>query len=290
MRIVNYIFVVLLFFSCENSDRKKIAHLVSYWQNREILFPADTSFISYNRQREERKVCLQKGEYMILNYVDSTGCMSCKLQLPEWLEFIYSVDSISHGTVPFVLVFQSKAKEDLIHFFKKSGFDYPVYIDEKHHFGQLNHFSSDMQLQTFLLNKYNKVIAVGNPIQNPQIKELYMNIIQGKTIDKEKKTIQTKIQIKESIISLGHFDWQEEQRVNFVLYNVGEHPLVINDVVTSCGCTSVGYSKKPVHLGDSILLQVTYKADNPEHFDKTITVHGNITPSPIYLKIVGDAE
>ena len=42
---------------------------------------------------------------------------------------------MSHGTVPFVFVFQSKVREDLIHYLMKTGFDYPVYIDEKNGFG-----------------------------------------------------------------------------------------------------------------------------------------------------------
>ena len=41
-----------------------------------------------------------------------------------------------------------------------------------------------MAFQTFLLNKNNKVMAIGNPILNPKIKELYMKIIQGEEIVK----------------------------------------------------------------------------------------------------------
>ena len=36
----------------------------------------------------------------------------------------------------------------------------------------------------------------------------------------------------------------------------------------SCGCTSVDYSEEPIRPGNSISLNVTYKADHPEHFDK----------------------
>ena len=42
--------------------------------------------------------------------------------------------------------------------------------------------------------------------------------------------------------------------------------LVIDDAVTSCGCTSVEYSKEPVSPGKSLDIIVTYKADHPEHF------------------------
>lgn len=290
MKKLIYMFVFFSFFSCINSEKKEIARIVSYWQNREIKFPTDTSFISYSRKWGERKVFLKKEKYVILSYIDSTGCMSCKLQLPEWSKFICMVDSISHGTIPFIFAFQSKTRQDLIHFLKKTGFEYPVYIDEKDNFGQLNKFSSNIQLQTFLLDENNKVLAIGNPIHNPKIKELYLNIIQGKKDIEGEKTLRTEINIEEPLISLGRFNWKEERKATFKIENIGKNPLVINDITTSCGCTSVDYSKEPVRPGDSISLQVTYKADHPEHFDKTITVYCNANPSLVHLKIMGDAE
>ena len=53
---------------------------------------------------------------------------------------------------------------------------------------------------------------------------------------------------------------------------------------------SVGYSKKPVPSGKDIKLKVGYKADNPEYFDKTITVFCNAKFSPIQLRITGNAR
>ena len=134
------------------------------------------------------------------------------------------------------------------------------------------------------------MVAIGNPIHNPKIKELYLNIIQGKKDVEGEKTLRTEINIEEPLISLGRFNWKEERKATFKIENIGKHPLVINDVTTSCGCTSVDYSKEPVRPGDSISLQVTYKADHPEHFDKTITVYCNANPSLVHLKIMGDAE
>ena len=69
---------------------------------------------------------------------------------------------------------------------------------------------------------------------------------------------------------MGAFDWQQEQTVEFILENTGERLLVINDVLTSCDCTTVGYSKEPVHPKDSVALSVTYMAEQPGRFDKII--------------------
>lgn len=119
-----------------------------------------------------------------------------------------------------------------------------------------------------------------------------MKIIQGGEVklDGEKNVIQTKVNVDKSVISLGHFDWQKEQKTSFVLKNIGESLLVIQDVNTSCGCTEVTYSKEPVQPGGSVVLSVSYKAEAPGSFNKTITAYCNANSSPVVLRITGDAE
>ena len=102
--------------------------------------------------------------------------------------------------------------------------------------------------------------------------------------------INTKVTIDKTSISLGRFNWQKEQKATFTLKNTGNKPLAVQDVNTSCGCTSVAYSKEPVQPGRELNLEVTYKAEHPEHFNKTITVYCNTESSPLILKIMGDAE
>ena len=157
---------------------------------------------------------------------------------------------------------------------------------------KLNHFPTEPAYQTFLLDEDDKVLAIGNPINNPKVKELYLKIIQGEKVAQEKETevINTKVAIDKTSISLGRFDWQKEQKVTFTLKNTGNKPLVVQDINTSCGCTSVSYSKEPVQPGRELNLEVTYKAEHPEHFNKTLTVYCNTESSPLILKIMGDAE
>ena len=149
-----------------------------------------------------------------------------------------------------------------------------------------------MNFQTFLLDRNNRVIAIGNPIYNPKVKELYLKIIKGEKIERrdESKVIKTEVDASNISVSLGRFDRQEEQKATFILKNVGDKPLVIQDVATSCGCTTVAYSKEPALPGKEIDLEVVYKAEHPEHFDKTIMVYCNAENSPLVLKISGDAK
>lgn len=192
----------------------------------------------------------------------------------------------------FLFYFYPKDKSELRFIFQRDSFEYPICLDENDSFNKLNHFPSDMTFQTFLLNRNNKVLAIGNPIHNPKIRELYVKIIRGESIaiENESKDIKTEVATDKVSILLGVFDWQKEQKAIFTLKNIGDNPLVIQDVATSCGCTTVAYSKEPALPGKEIDLEVVYKAEHPEHFDKTITVYCNAETSPLVLKISGDAK
>ena len=283
-----FVFILFIFslFSCKETKKENISHLVKEWNNKKIVYPdimhftvlgADTNF-------------LFKSEYRIITYVDSAGCTSCKLKLEWWKKFISQLDTI--GNLPVLFFLHPKNRKELNYILKRDNFNYPVCIDENDSLNKLNHFPSDLMFQTFLLDKDNRVLAIGNPIHNPKVKELYLKIIQGEKVEKDKGTevINTKVTIDKTSISLGRFNWQKEQKVTFTLKNTGNKPLVVQDVDTSCGCTSVSYSKEPVQPGGELKLEVTYTAEHPEHFNKTIMVYCNMESSPLVLKIMGDAE
>lgn len=282
------IFSSIFFISCGDRKKDSVLKLINEWEGREIIYPSDIKFAKYNGDT----FCMDSKfpNYKILTYMDSLDCVSCNLNLSEWVNFSSVIDTISSVSVFFQFVFQPHRVNELLLTLKRDDFLYPIYIDKKGSFDKLNNFPDNLSFRTFLLDKNNRVVAIGNPTRNPKVKELYISIIRGKVAAEKVKTIQTKVEIKEQDISLGYFKWQEEQMAEYVIHNVGKQILVINDVTSSCECTSINYSKKPISPGDSISLRVTYKADHPEHFNKTITVYCNSESSPIRLKISGNAE
>ena len=284
-------YLLLVFYSCSGNKKEAIGSMVREWIGKKILFPENTLFITYDG-KDSVDFLSMKSDYRIVTYVNSEACFSCTLRLPFWKEFIMEVDSVSlDKNIPILFYFNPPNKSDLYILLKRYNFMYPICIDEEDCLNRLNHFPTDMAFQTFLLDSDNKVLVIGNPI-NPQVKELYLNIIQGKQLGRENKSkhIITKVSIDRSSVSMGSFDWQEEQKSAFTLKNTGDKPLVIQDVTTSCGCTTVAYSKEPLQPGGATTLEVVYKAERPEHFDKTITLYCNTDNSPLTLKISGDAK
>lgn len=203
-----------------------------------------------------------------------------------------TVDSISPTKVPFLFYFHPMVLSDLRAVLRRDSFAYPVCLDRQDSLNRLNRFPHDMMFQTFLLNKDNRVVAIGNPIHNAQVKTLYLRILGGGGISASYSETppRTTVDIDRTVCSLGTFPWEQAQQTGFVLRNTGHCLLVVYDVTTSCGCTTVAYKETPVPPGDSLILRVSYKADKPEHFDKTVTVHCNAERSPLRLRIVGNAE
>lgn len=78
----------------------------------------------------------------------------------------------------------------------------------------------------------------------------------------------------------------------FVFTNVGEEPLVINQALSSCGCTVPEYTKAPVQPGEKGEIKVTYNGTGkvPGKFSKTITVRTNGVKELTHLKISGEMK
>ena len=265
--------------------------MVREWTGKELFFPSTSLFVI--GKNDTINLLQIKADYRIVSYVDSEGCMSCKLQLPYWKKIIAEIDSIkSHRRVSFFFYFYPQKRSDLHLLLERYNFAYPICVDENDSLNKLNQFPKDMMFHTFLLDANNKILAIGNPVLNLKVKELYLKIIRGEEVGGENKTkvVKTKLNIDHISVSLGSFDWKEEQKTAFVIKNTGDNLLVIEGVSTSCGCTTVAYSKEPVQPGKEKVLEVSYKAEHPEHFNKTITVYCNVEISPLVLQINGDAK
>ena len=74
----------------------------------------------------------------------------------------------------------------------------------------------------------------------------------------------------------------------FEVKNTGEKPAVIYNVVSSCGCTDVKWTREPIRPGEEGKISVTYSNDEgPYPFDKTLTVYFSDLKKPYILKIRG---
>ncbi len=281
-KVILILFSFLFFFSCSNVKKKQVEILVNEWNNKEICFPAHPVF---TRQLTDTVLYrIPKSDYKVVVFVDSVGCVSCKLQLSRWKEFMHEVDSLSDGAVPFVFFFQSKDLRELRYILKCDGFSHPVCIDTDDEFNRLNHFPGEMMFQTFLVDSENRVKVIGNPIHNLSVKELYLKELTGMKSNPHPVTTVHSDSVEYHYGTVG--ENQTESR-KVVLHNTGKEVFRIKGVTTSCDCMTVEYGWDEIQPGESAVLTVKYKAEEPGDFWHTITIYGNIPDQSITLDFWG---
>lgn len=276
--------LLLLLPSCKENEKERITHLVNDWQGKEIIFPQNITFTRFATDTVDYKI--PQSKYKVLIYVDSIGCTSCKLQLHKWKEFITYVDSVTNKQVPFLFFFQSKDNKELRYMLKVDKFDRPICVDSNNKLNLLNNFPTDIMFQTFLLDKENKVVTLGNPIYNLSIKNLYLRQLTGveNPINKE---IKTTAEVKNSEIDFGNIPKSKTKTVTIEIKNTGNNPLVIIDISSTCGCININYDKTSVRPGKNLRIEVTTTLKNTGIFNESITIRCN-TVNPIKVKIKGN--
>ncbi|MDD2583530.1 MAG: DUF1573 domain-containing protein [Bacteroidales bacterium] len=75
---------------------------------------------------------------------------------------------------------------------------------------------------------------------------------------------------------------------NFSFKNISNQPVVIQTVISSCGCAQPKWTKQPIMPNESGNISVTFLNDQgPYPFDKSLTVYITGEPKPIILRLKG---
>jgi hypothetical protein len=155
-------------------DEKDFARsLVLKWQEKEITKPSDMEYRILGRDT----VCseLWNKSYKILIYLDSVGCTSCQFKQYQWRQLI-NESMTENLDVSFVFIVHSSDFEMLENDLIGRNFNYPIIYDRYNKFDELNDFPPT-PYATFLLDKNNKVLLVGTPVDNAKMWALYKKAI-----------------------------------------------------------------------------------------------------------------
>ena len=100
----------------------------------------------------------------------------------------------------------------------------------------------------------------------------------------------SKMQLLEIEHDFGSFKEEAgRQTYDFVVTNVGTDPLVIQNISTSCGCTTPEWTKSPIPAGGKGKITAIFDPQNkPGRFNQTLTVHTNANPAMAVLTIKGE--
>ena len=287
MKKLLYISLLLsLLTACKENNKEKFALLVQEWQGKEIVFPQDMAFTRFVTEPVDYRI--PDAEYKVLVYVDSVGCTSCKLQLPKWQKLIAHVDSATNGNIPFIFVFQSKDDRELRYILKCDNFDRPVCIDRNNRFNSSNRFPQDITFQTFLLDKDNKVKVIGNPVHNLAVRDLYLKQITG--MQYQEALPKTTLETDKAEYDLGTVKEGTTKKQTVTVRNTGTSVFKLKGFTTSCDCTEATCDWKELQPGESGTVTVSYEAEQPGDFYRTVEIYGNIPNNSLMMSFIGTVQ
>ncbi len=102
----------------------------------------------------------------------------------------------------------------------------------------------------------------------------------------------TTMQLTENQHDFGVFNEEAgPQKYDFIITNTGREPLVIQNVVASCGCTTPEWTRQPIPAGAKGKLTAIYDPkDRPGPFNKTLSVYTNTKPEVTVIVIKGEVK
>lgn len=96
-----------------------------------------------------------------------------------------------------------------------------------------------------------------------------------------------KITTQHEVVDCGQVVFNKPVTAEFMLKNDGHKPLVINNVLKSCGCTEVDYPKMGIAAGESFVIKAVYDAKQMGTFTKQVCLYTNAGEDPFILSMRG---
>lgn len=90
------------------------------------------------------------------------------------------MDSMAVQYPEMIVLFVLALKDygEFEHMARINHFNWPVIYDKEGSLDSLNHFPANPAFRTFLLDGNNKVVAIGDPVKNKAVNELYNRILE----------------------------------------------------------------------------------------------------------------
>ena len=149
---------MILISSCKDRDKNAISEQLNDLYGKKIEFVHQDRYVINGRDTviaEDKNTC-----FKIVVFADSLGCQPCNLRLGELGLKVREIKYINaHHNIP----------------------DFPFVYDPTGLFLTVNDLPDDNRFHSFLLDRNNKILLVGNPLGNDNLWELYKRQIRELT-------------------------------------------------------------------------------------------------------------
>ncbi len=109
--------------------------------------------------------------------------------------------------------------------------------------------------------------------------------------DNETPTV-PQMQFEEQCWNFGDIERKGgDVRHDFMFTNMGDKPLVILRVVTTCSCVKASYPKRPIAVGEKGMVRITFEPhkSEPGVFSKVIQIYTNTRTGRQLLTVQGNS-
>ena len=199
---------------------------------------------------------LNDADYKIICYIDSAGCVPCRMKMPVWNDLVNEFKSTQGVEVDFLMIVNSSPEEEIVFNIERDRFLHPVAFDCNGLFDSINRLPAGEDYHTLLLDLNNNVVCVGNPIFNPKVRELYRRIITGD------KTTESPHLCLQPVVALGAIEAGDTIVRRFTLRNSSDSTLTIQEIVPSCDCVSATSTSAVIPPDSTAVVTVTLAVDS----------------------------
>lgn len=98
---------------------------------------------------------------------------------------------------------------------------------------------------------------------------------------------QPEMTVQSDVANMGEIMFQLPAKVSFKIKNTGDEPLSIKEVIPSCGCTAVDWTRELISAGAEGSITAIYDAKMLGVFQKDLEVYTNASEEPVYLHLQG---
>ncbi len=265
--------IALALVACQLSDANQ-RKVVAEWSGREISIPENLSF---QISTTDIEIDLDAPDFKVINYVDSNGCTFCRMKLAQWNGVIDEFKALPGVDIEILTIVNTVDIPEILFQINQSNYLHPIAIDSANVFDRTNILPTETDYHAFLLNADNEVLAIGNPVNNPKIKDLYRNIILEKSDIERFGALKSK--------SLGILSPGDIATVSFSLSDANSPKPHILDIIPSCDCVSASVNTRS-NLGNDVI--VTFVADSAKgSFIRHVDVFYHEKENPDRLTIYG---
>lgn len=172
--VFSIIIASIIVSSCSNRFRLKAT--MKEFVKEEIIIPDNLYVVENGNYSKDDFQNLDDSRLII--YIDSLSCNTCRItHLLEMLP-LYEF-SEEDGRFSILPIFSPKIDDlpDIEQQLLLLDFPYPIYVDVYGEFAQKNNIPVDNRFHNFLIDEVGKVRFVGNPIDNEQLRSIFINTL-----------------------------------------------------------------------------------------------------------------